>query len=122
MRSAIALALLLWAQGSVAQEDLRKRKNAADSELKKGASVAPDSSLAGDLTRKKEAHEAVPALHYEQFRLAVELQVASKRHEQIESLTKILRLAPEQREMPVLLCRLGELYWEESNFFCFEAN
>ena len=122
MRSAITLALLLLANGSAAQENLRQKKNTAESGLKKGSSIAPDRSLAGDLTRKKEEREAVPALHYDQFRLGVELQVASKRHEQIESLTKILRLAPDQRELPGLLFRLGELYWEESKFFFFEAN
>src|SRR5258707_4108750 len=122
IRSAITLALLLLPTGSAAQENRRQKKNPAESGLKKGTSVAPDRSLAGDLTRKKEEREAVPALHYDQFRLGVELQVASKRHEQIESLTKILRLAPDQRELPGLLFRLGELYWEESKFFFFEAN
>jgi TolA-binding protein len=122
MRSAITLALLLLATGSAAQENLRQKKSTAESGLKKGTSVAPDRSLAGDLTRKKEEREAVPALQYDQFRLRVELQVASKRHEQIESLTKIIRLAPDQRELPGLLFRLGELYWEESKFFFFEAN
>src|SRR5262244_323329 len=122
MRSAIALTLVLWAVEAQAQENLRQRKNAADSELKKGTSTAPDRSLAGDLTRKKEERQAVPALQYDQFRLSVELQVASKRHEQIESLTKIINIAQDQKEMPSLLFRLGELYWEESKYFFFEAN
>src|SRR5215468_107806 len=122
MRSAIALTLVLWAVEAQAQENLRQRKNAADSELKKGTSTAPDRSLAGDLTRKREAGQAVPALQYDQFRLAVELQVASKRHEQIESLTKIINIAQGEKEMPSLLFRLGELYWEESKYFFFEAN
>ena len=122
MRSAIALTLVLWAVEPQAQENLRQRKNAADSELKKSTSGAPDRSLAGDLTRKREAGQAVPALQYDQFRLAVELQVASKRHEQIESLTKIINIAQDQKEMPSLLFRLGELYWEESKYFFFEGN
>src|SRR5215813_3305900 len=122
MRSAIALTLVLWAVEAQAQENLRQRKNAADSELKKGTSTAPDRSLAGDLTRKKEERQAVPALQYDQFRLSVELQVASKRHEQIESLTKIINIAQDQKEMPSLLFRLGELYCEESKYFFFEAN
>ncbi len=124
MRRIFAVAIVLMSTAAAAQEeDLRQRRGAKETGLKKSASTVPESSLAGDLTRKKETKgEAIPALQYDQFRLAVELQVASKRHEQIDSLNKILSLAPESKEIAGLLFRLGELYWEESKYFFFEAN
>src|SRR5712692_8659804 len=124
MRQIFAVAIVLMSTAAAAQEDdLRHRRSAKETGLKKSASTVPESSLAGDLTRKKEGKgQAIPALQYDQFRLAVELQVSSKRHEQIESLKKILHLAPDTKEIAGLLFRLGELYWEESKSFCFEAN
>ncbi len=123
MRRPLVFALLLLAANSGAQENLREKKNPKDAGLKKGTSAAPDKSLAGDITRpKQEKGVAAPALQYDQFRLGVELQVASKRHEQIESLTKIIGLSPDPKEAPSLLFRLGELYWEESKFYFFDAN
>jgi tetratricopeptide (TPR) repeat protein len=123
MHRVLVSALLVFATAATAQENLREKKNFKDAGLKKGASAAPDKSLAGDITRKKEDKgTAAPALQYDQFRLGVELQVASKRREQIESLTKIISLSPDQKEAPSLLFRLGELYWEESKFHFFEAN
>ncbi len=123
MSRPLVFALLLLAATSGAQENLREKKNPKDAGLKKGTSAAPDKSLAGDITRpKQEKGAAAPALQYDQFRLGVELQVASKRHEQIESLTKIIGLSPDPKEAPSLLFRLGELYWEESKFYFFEAN
>ncbi len=101
------------------------KKEAKEAALgKKEASSGPDKSLAGDLTRKKEERaQAAPALQYDQFRLGVELQVASKRRQQIEDLKKIIALDSDNpKEKPGLLFRLGELYWEESKFFFFEAN
>src|SRR5215813_5531176 len=123
MQRVLVSALLVFATAAVAQENLREKKNPKDAGLKKGTSAAPDKSLAGDITRPKvEKGAEAPALQYDQFRLGVELQVASKRHEQIDSLTKIINLSPDQKEMPSLLFRLGELYWEESKYFFFEAN
>ena len=123
MRRLLVFALLLLAATSGAQENLREKKNPKEAGLKKATSASPDKSLAGDITRpKQEKGVAAPALQYDQFRLGVELQVASKRHEQIESLTKIIGLSPDPKEAPSLLFRLGELYWEESKFFFFEAN
>jgi len=123
MRRLLVFALLLLAASSGAQENLREKKNPKEAGLKKATSASPDKSLAGDITRpKQEKGVAAPALQYDQFRLGVELQVASKRHEQIESLTKIIGLSPDPKEAPSLLFRLGELYWEESKFFFFEAN
>src|SRR5690606_3359502 len=49
-------------------------------------------------------------------------QVADKRHAQIDSLKKIIGYSTDEKETPKLLFRLGELYWEESRHFFFEAN
>jgi tetratricopeptide (TPR) repeat protein len=123
MHRLLIAALLVLATSAAGQENLREKRNPKDAGLKKGASAAPDKSLAGDITRKKEEKgAAAPALQYDQFRLGVELQVASKRREQIESLTKIISLSPDPKEAPSLLFRLGELYWEESKYYFFEAN
>jgi TolA-binding protein len=112
----VVVSLGVWAQST-------ERKAAKDTELKKkSASLAPDKSLAGDVTRKKEKREEAPALKYDQFRLSVELQVAAKRRQQIADLSKIIELSTDQKEKPNLLFRLGELYWEESKSFFFEAN
>lgn len=112
----VVVSMGVWAQST-------ERKAAKDTELKKkSANLAPDKSLAGDVTRKKEKREEAPALKYDQFRLGVELQVAAKRREQIADLSKIIELSNDQREKPNLLFRLGELYWEESKGFSFEAN
>ncbi len=100
-----------------------ERKESKDLELKKKEiNIAPDKSLAGDITRKKKKEEIAPALTYDAFRLNLEGQVASKRREQIEDLKKIIELSPDPKEKPNLLFRLGELYWEESKYFFFEAN
>jgi tetratricopeptide (TPR) repeat protein len=104
------------------------RKDAKDplreSELaKKESTKVPERDLAGDITRhKKEKAAERPALDYDQYRLGVELQVASKRREQVETLQKIIQLGPSPREAPDLTFRLAELYWEESKFYFFEAN
>lgn len=89
----------------------------------KRASQTPDKGLAGDITRRKtEKAKDIPALRYDDYTLGVELQVASKRHEQIESLKKIIDLGPNPNEAPDLTFRLAELYWEESKYHFFEAN
>jgi tetratricopeptide (TPR) repeat protein len=91
---------------------------------KKRTSKVPERDLAGDISRpKKDKLKDRPALEYDQYRLGVELQVASKRHEQIETLQKIIRIgAGSEKEMPDLVFRLAELYWEESKYYFFEAN
>ena len=61
-------------------------------------------------------------MQYDEFRLGIELQVADKRREQIESLKKIIELSPDQKEQPSLLFRLADLYWEESRYYFFEAS
>jgi cellulose synthase operon protein C len=119
----LLLATLLIAAPAFAQAKPAAKRETRDAQLKKDLSAAPDKSLAGDLTRKKsEKTEAAPSLHYDQYRLGVELQVASKRRQQIEDLQKIIQLSPDKREKPGLLFRLGELYWEESKHFFFEGN
>jgi cellulose synthase operon protein C len=126
MRRLVAAGLVVLATVSFAQENLRQApKKPKDVELtKKENSAGPAGNLAGDITRKKENKgEAAPALKYDQYRLGVEMQVSSKRHEQIESLKKIIRLSEKgSKEMPTLLFRLGELYWEESKDLFFQAN
>jgi TolA-binding protein len=118
MRRALLVGLLLLSSAAAAQG----KKTPREADLGKKSATSVDKSLAGDISRKKEKADAAPALQYDQFRLGVELQVASKRREQIASLRKIISLSADQNEQPSLLFRLGELYWEESKFFEFEAN
>ncbi|RJS19328.1 hypothetical protein DRW03_23575 [Corallococcus sp. H22C18031201] len=118
MRRSLLVCLVLLASVAAAQE----KKAPRDADLGKKSTTNIDKSLAGDITRKKDDTEAAPQLQYDQFRLGVEFQVASKRREQIESLKKIISLSADQKEAPSLLFRLGELYWEESKFYFFEAN
>ncbi|MDX2014966.1 MAG: tetratricopeptide repeat protein [Myxococcaceae bacterium] len=107
----------------VALAQSASKKEAVDAELKKKeTSIAPDKSLAGDITRKKKKEEDAPTLTYDAFRLDVELQVAEKRRAQITDLSKIIELSTDKKEKPGLLFRLGELYWEESKAYFFEAN
>ena len=87
MRRPLALTLVLLSTLATAQD----RRTAKEQELKKASSVAPDKSLAGDVTRKKEEIENAPALRYDQFRLGVEVQVASKRKQLIENLQQIIQ-------------------------------
>ena len=120
MRRLIPVLILVHSLPALAQQ----RKEAKDQKLEKATSAAPDKSLAGDITRKKtESSDLAPALQYDQFRLGVELQVASKRRQQITDLKKIISLTDEKaKERPDLLFRLGELYFEESKYFFYEAN
>jgi TolA-binding protein len=118
MRRALLVGLLLLSSAAAAQG----KKTPREADLGKKSATTIDKSLAGDISRKKEKTDAAPALQYDQFRLGVEVQVASKRREQIASLRKIITLSADQAEQPSLLFRLGELYWEESKFFEFEAN
>jgi len=91
--------------------------------LRRTVSAAPDVALAGDVTRKQEEKApTAPVFQYDQFRLDVELQVASKRREQIAGLRRIIQLGVDEKEMPDLLFRLGGLYWEESRYYFIEAS
>lgn len=119
MRRLVSVLILALSVHAAAQD----KKTAKEVELKKKeTSLVPDKSLAGDITRKKEKRDEAPTLKYDQFRTGVELQVAAKRREQIADLQKIIKLSQDKRETPGLLFRLGELMWEESKFFFFEAN
>ncbi len=80
-----------------------------------------DSSLAGDITRKKEDTGGAP-LEYDHFQLGVERQISDKRRSQIDSLQRIIELSGDSKETPDLLFRLGELYFEESRDYFFQAN
>jgi cellulose synthase operon protein C len=114
MRRVLALCLVLAATTVHAQA-----KQAPT--LSKKSSTDVDASLAGDITRQKQETSGAP-LQYDEFRLGIELQVADKRREQIESLRKIIELSPDQKEQPSLLFRLADLYWEESRYYFFEAS
>ncbi len=118
--SVVAFSSVVFAQAADKAGD---RKAAKEVELKKKeTSLVPDKSLAGDITRKKEKRDDAPTLKYDQFRLGVEMQVAEKRREQIRDLQQIIKLNQDKKETPSLLFRLGELYWEESKYYFFEAN
>ncbi len=105
------------ASGGVAAERPR------EADLGKKRSAAPDASLAGTLESKaKRPEEKGPALDFETFRYHIEVQVSSRRREEIEDLQKLIRLGGTPAEMPGWLFRLGELYWEEARYDFFEAN
>ncbi|MHB1844301.1 MAG: tetratricopeptide repeat protein [Deltaproteobacteria bacterium] len=72
--------------------------------------------------RKKKQEEYRPAVEYDAFRFELELQVASKRQDQMETLKKIIALGSSDKEAPDLLFRYAELLWEESRYLFFEAN
>lgn len=118
---AALLAALLVCGGAAAAE---RRPPPADAGLGKKKAAAPDASLAGSLeaVKAKRPEEKGPTLDFETFRYRVELQVSGKRREEIADLQKLIRLGGSPREMPDWLFRLGELYWEESQFHFFEAN
>lgn len=63
-----------------------------------------------------------PQLAYERFRRQIEIQVAEQREKQIEGLKRLLAYSPEEKELPDLTFRLGELYFEKAQFYFFRAN
>ncbi len=90
---------------------------------KTASGAGPDVSLAGDVTRKKaKKEEARPTVAYDAFRYQVELQVASQRRAQMETLRRIIELGSTDKEMPDLIFRYAELAWEESRYLFFEEN
>ncbi|HZY05543.1 MAG TPA: tetratricopeptide repeat protein [Anaeromyxobacteraceae bacterium] len=114
------LPALLLAGGAAGAE----KKPPPEAGLGKKRTVGPDASLAGSLeaAKARKPEERGPALEFEIFRYRIELEVSGKRREEIVDLTKLIRLGGAPREMPGWLFRLGELYWEESQYFFFEAN
>ena len=82
-----------------------------------------DKSLAGDITRKKEDDRRRPRSQYDQFRLGVELQVADKRREQIDSLKKIIELVPDDpKETPTCCSASASSTGRSRKYYFFEAN
>ncbi len=112
----LAAALPAAAQRSGKEADLGKKEDAG----------GPSKDLAGDVTRpKKDAKKGEgprPTLEYDKFRFSVELQLKEKRRDLINTLQQMSQLNNDPKEKPDLLFRLGELYWEESRYWFFEAN
>jgi TolA-binding protein len=99
------------------------RPAAKDSEIGKKATAAPDASMAGSIqARGKSAEPAGPALDFETFRYTIEIQVSSKRREEMADLDQLIRLGGSDKEMPGWLFRVAELHWEEAQYYFFEAN
>lgn len=117
--AALLAVALAWGDLAAAAE----RKPPPEAELGKKRSVGPDASLAGTLEGAKAKPEVLgPTLQFEAFRYSIELQVSGKRREEMVDLQKLIRLGGSPRELPGWLFRLGELYWEESQYFFFESN
>jgi tetratricopeptide (TPR) repeat protein len=116
MRRSLLICLTLLASVASAQG----KKNPREADLGKKSAATLDQSLAGDISRKKEKGQDAPSLNYDQFRLGVELQVASKRRDQIGQLEKLLTLDPP--DAATVMFQLAELYREEAKYFEFEAN
>jgi TolA-binding protein len=93
-------------------------------DLGKKRSVAPDASLAGTLesAKAKKPEAGGPTLEFETFRYQIAVEVSGKRREEIADLKKLIHLGGSPQEMPGWLFRLAELYWEESQYYFFEAN
>ena len=74
MRRILPFLLGVLSFAAIAQaEEKAEKKAAKDADLgKKEASIAPDKSLAGDVTRKKKKEEIAPSLNYDEFRLGVQ--------------------------------------------------
>ena len=96
MRRSLLVSLLLLASAASAQD----KKTPREADLgKKSATTVGQVARRRHLPQEGEAGRA-PALQYDQFRLGVEVQVASKRREQIESLKKIIALSAGPEEPP----------------------
>jgi TolA-binding protein len=120
-----AVALALAATGTATRAAGEPRGGGREADLGEKRSVAPDAALGGTLEAKKPAKKEPggPALAFEQFRKAVEVQVSDKRREEISSLRRLIELGGgSDDETPKWYFRLAELLWEESQYFFFEAN
>jgi TolA-binding protein len=116
---AVALALAASTAGAAARAPER------EASLGQKRDVAPDASLGGTLEAKKpkKAEPGGPALDFETFRRAVEVQVSDKRREEIASLRRLIDLGGgSDADTPQWYFRLAELLWEESQYYFFEAN
>ncbi len=122
---AVALALAATGVTRVARAAAPDRGGGREGDLGEKRSMAPDAALGGTLEAKKPAKKEPggPALNFEAFRKAVEVQVSDKRREEIASLRRLIELGGgSDVETPQWYFRLAELLWEESQYFFFEAN
>ena len=125
---ALAAVLLVGIAGGPARaaEPPRKAPAAAAKEADLGAkkSAAPDASLGGTLAAKKpSAAAAGPTLDFDTFRRGVEVNISGKRREEIAGLQKLIKLGGgSDEDTPQWYYRLAELFWEESQYYFFEAN
>jgi len=127
VRALVAALLLGISPGTAgAAEPPRKAPAAAAKEADLGAkkSAAPDASLGGTLAAKKPAAGAAgPTLDFDTFRRGVEVNISGKRREEIAGLQKLIRLGGgSDEDTPQWYFRLAELFWEESQYYFFEAN
>ncbi len=99
----------------------RGRHAEPQANLGKKKETGLDQSLKANLKRKRTALPTGPTLQFQQFQRTVEVQVAAKRDEQIDTLTKIVNLGPSPKEAPGLIFRLAELYWEQARYNFLEA-
>ena len=120
LRAALLAALLSLPAAAAPAEN---RPQFKDPEIGKKKALAPDASLAGSIEAKGKATGAAgPALEFETFRYAIEVQVSGKRREELTDLEKLIRLGGSAAEMPGWLFRVAELHWEEAQYYFFEAN
>jgi tetratricopeptide (TPR) repeat protein len=121
--AALAAALV---PGPLRAAEPRKPPAAAAKEADLGAkkSAAPEASLGGSLEAKKQAAgPAGPTLNFDTFRRGMEVNISSKRREEIAGLQKLIKLGGgNDEETPQWYFRLAELFWEESQYYFFEAN
>ncbi len=102
-----------------------EKPKAREASLGAKRSAAPDAALGGTLEapKPKRVEPGGPALAFEAFRKAVEVQVSAKRREEIQSLRRLIELGGgSQTDTPQWYFRLAELLWEESRYFFFESN
>ena len=121
VRIALLALLALLAAGTSRGAPPAKSK---DADLGVKRSVAPDASLGGSLEAQKKAPGAAgPALDFDTFRRGVEVDISQKRREEIVSLQKLIKLGGgSDEETASWYFRLAELFWEESQYYFFEAN
>jgi tetratricopeptide (TPR) repeat protein len=123
--AATAALLAALAAGPARGADAPARKPVAkDADLGAKKSSAPDASLGGSLEAKKPSAGPVgPTIDFDTFRKGIEVNISGKRREEIQSLQKLIKLGGgSEEETPSWYFRLAELFWEESQFYFFEAN
>ena len=125
------------AKGAVAAKSAAAAKRAGPApdiqkkEIKKEGSLEPKQDYGNPVGSKaatefkqvktETASAVAPTLHAEDFRGKLELQVNTKREEQIDYLQRILSIGTDESEKPGIYFRLGELFWEKSQWFFFKS-